>query len=196
MHKFVRATFDENTITIYQAYNRTISQSAIVNQTFICPPFKSERMTWIKPSFLWMMYRSQWATKENQEYILSIKIKRDGFNWALQNSCLSKFDGSIYPSYSMWKDSLKKSPVRIQWDPERDVFLQPLPERSLQMGLSGIALKRYISEWIVEIDDITDYCRKIHLLLKNKELHLVEPLLPNEKNYPIPKDVAVKIISY
>jgi len=24
------------------------------------------RMTWIKPNFLWMMYRSGWASKKNQ----------------------------------------------------------------------------------------------------------------------------------
>jgi hypothetical protein len=27
------------------------------------PPFKVDRMTWVKPSFLWMTYRSGWATK-------------------------------------------------------------------------------------------------------------------------------------
>lgn len=42
--------------------------------------FKMDRMTWIKPSFLWMMYRSGWATKKDQERILAIDIKREGFN--------------------------------------------------------------------------------------------------------------------
>jgi len=40
-------------------------------------------MTWIKPSFLWMMYRSGWATKPGQEHILATQITRDGFEWAL-----------------------------------------------------------------------------------------------------------------
>jgi len=62
--KVVRALYDEDTITVYQAYNKTIAKHAVASQTFVCPPFKKERMTWIKPSFLWMMYRSGWGTKD------------------------------------------------------------------------------------------------------------------------------------
>ncbi|WP_141653813.1 DUF4291 family protein, partial [Erwinia billingiae] len=32
--------------------------------TFASPPFSMTRMTWIKPSFLWMMYRSGWGMKD------------------------------------------------------------------------------------------------------------------------------------
>jgi hypothetical protein len=78
--KAIRAVFDQQTITVYQAFNKTIAKSAVQNQTFVSPPFKIDRMTWIKPSFLWMMYRSGWGTKENQEYILAIKLKREGLN--------------------------------------------------------------------------------------------------------------------
>jgi hypothetical protein len=38
-------------------------------------------MTWIKPSFLWMMYRCGWATKPGQERVLAIQITREGFEW-------------------------------------------------------------------------------------------------------------------
>jgi len=77
----IRAVYDNDTIIVYQAFNKNIAESAVNNQTFISPPFKKERMTWIKPSFLWMMYRSGWATKENQENILAIKIKRSGLSF-------------------------------------------------------------------------------------------------------------------
>lgn len=46
-------------------------------------------MTWIKPSFLWMMYRCGWGTKEGQETVLAVDISRRGFDWALKHSCLS-----------------------------------------------------------------------------------------------------------
>lgn len=62
----IRAVFDDSTITVYQAYNKYIATAAVKAQTFV-PPFKTDRMTWIKPSLLWMMYRSGWATKENQD---------------------------------------------------------------------------------------------------------------------------------
>jgi Domain of unknown function (DUF4291) len=39
------------------------------------------RMTWIKPSFNWMTYRSGYATKPGQEVVLGIDIAREGFDW-------------------------------------------------------------------------------------------------------------------
>lgn len=99
-------------------------------------------MTWIKPSFLWMMYRSDWATKSGQEFVLAIQISRSGFEWALENSTISHFDPSSGQSHEQWRASLS-APVRIQWDPERDLELNKLNYRSLQVGLSGEAVGRY-----------------------------------------------------
>jgi hypothetical protein len=65
----VRAVFTEKTITVYHAYPAGIAVPALKASTFVAP-FKRTRMTWIKPSFLWMMYRSGWATKTDQERIL------------------------------------------------------------------------------------------------------------------------------
>jgi hypothetical protein len=183
--KVIRALYDEDTITVYQAYNKTIALHAVKEQTFVSPPFKKERMTWIKPSFLWMMYRSGWATKENQEYILAIKIKREGFEWALNNACLSHFDNSGDVTFADWQKELQRSPVRIQWDPERDLYLQSLPQRAIQMGLSGIAVDKYVDEWIVSIEDITAYSQNIHQLVKDKKMGQAMELLPDEKVYPL-----------
>jgi len=194
--RIIRALYDDDTITIYQAFNEQIAKSALEHQTFVSPPFKMERMTWIKPSFLWMMYRSGWATKDNQENILAIKIKRSGFEWALQNSCLSHFDSAIHLSYNTWKDTLKNSPVRIQWDPEKDIFLQPLDYRSIQIGLSGIAVKEYITNWIVQIDDITEHCKQIYQLIDKEKINQAKDLLPQEQLYPLPETIALQVNSF
>ncbi len=178
----IRAVYTEDTIRIYQAYNKAIALPAVEAQTFVAP-FKVERMTWIKPSFLWMMYRSGWAQKEGQEHILAIDIKREGFEWALQHASLSHFDKNIHASREEWKEEMMASPVRIQWDPERDIFHQPLEYRSLQIGLSKRAVYKYVNEWIVAITDITDYCKDMHQKVKERKLDLVEELLPNEKLY-------------
>lgn len=193
--KIIRAVYDNNTITVYQAFNKTIANSAVKAQTFVCPPFKKERMTWIKPSFLWMMYRSGWATKENQECILAIKIKREGFEWALQNSCLSHFDKNIHLTQENWKNLLHSSPVRIQWDPEKDILLQPLSYRSIQIGLSGIAVEKYINDWIVSIEDITEYCKKLYNLVEKSEINQAKNLLFIEKKYSLPDEITIKINS-
>ena len=37
-------------------------------------------MSWIKPNFLWMMYRCGWAAKENQKSVLAISINKTDFD--------------------------------------------------------------------------------------------------------------------
>jgi hypothetical protein len=176
----IRADFDEKSITVYQAYSKDIANTAVLHQTFVSPPFKMDRMTWIKPSFLWMMYRSGWATKPNQEHILAIKITREGFEWALKNACLSHFDPIVHCSEDEWKKQLQNAPVRIQWDPERDIHMNKLDYRSIQMGLSGIAVQKYVNEWIVSITDITPLCKKIHSLISEDTQKAIDNL-PEER---------------
>ncbi|HEY8898716.1 MAG TPA: DUF4291 domain-containing protein [Niastella sp.] len=191
--RIIRAQYDENTITVYQAYNNAIGQSAVENKTFVSPPFKMDRMTWIKPSFLWMMYRSGWATKENQECILAIKIIREGLTWALENSCLAKYDHHLHSSNKDWQLALKTSPVRVQWDPEKDIHLQPLPYRSIQIGLTGIAVEKYVNDWITGIEDITANCKQIcHLIAEGKTAEATS-LLPVENYYALPANLVTKI---
>lgn len=192
--KQIRAIYNDQTITVYQAYKKDIAEPAVVNQKFVSP-FKMERMTWIKPSFLWMMYRSGWATKEGQEHILAIKIKREGFEWALKNCCLSHFERSIFETQEEWKSKLQDSPVRLQWDPEKDIHLQNLNYRSIQIGLTGIAVKYYVNDWIMAIDDITPLCKQIHSLILDKKFEEAAALLPHEDIYPLSGELK-KIIGH
>ncbi len=94
-------------------------------------------LTWIKPSFLWMMYRCGWGTKVGQETVLAVDITREGFEWALRNACLSSYVRGVHPDLASWQRELRSAPARVQWDPERDLRLRPLSYRSLQLGLSG-----------------------------------------------------------
>lgn len=186
--RVIRAVYDNETIIVYQAFNKNIAKSAAENQTFISPPFKMERMTWIKPSFLWMMYRSGWAQKEDGKQILRIKITRQGFEDALRMSCLSTFNKDLHISKEDWKIQLVKSPVRTQWDPERDLFLNSLNYRTIQVGLSGIAVTNYINKWIISIENITDYVNEIYLLSKINSEN-AKTILPKEEIYPVPIDI-------
>ncbi len=71
-----------------------------------------------------------------------MEITRSGFEWALGHSCASSFGSDRYTDRAAWSRRLRSSPVRIQWDPERS--LTPLPHRSLQVGLGGKAVRRYV----------------------------------------------------
>ena len=90
MEKEIRAFYTEETIRVYQAYNEAIADEAVKKGTF-GTYFKMDRMTWIKPSFLWMMYRCGWGTKENQERVLAIDIRRDAFDYLVQNAVISSY---------------------------------------------------------------------------------------------------------
>ncbi|HVK22224.1 MAG TPA: DUF4291 domain-containing protein [Actinokineospora sp.] len=181
MEKYeVRATFDADTITVYQAYPHAIADAALTAGTFVAP-FKRERMTWIKPSFLWMMYRCGWAAKPDQERVLAIRIARGGFQWALDHSCPSS-PGRM--DHDEWKRRLRTSPVRVQWDPDRDLRLQPLARRAIQVGLSGEAVARYVDEWIVDLRDVTSLAHKVGASVRAGDLDAARDLLPREGPYP------------
>lgn len=88
----IRALHTESTVTVYQAYTPSIGLPAARDGRFPAA-WKRDRMTWIKPSFLWMMYRCGWAAKEGQETVLAVEISRSGFDWALRHACLSSYAG-------------------------------------------------------------------------------------------------------
>ena len=179
----IRAVYDSKTIRVYQAYSDVIADSALKHQAFVAPPFKMDRMTWIKPSFLWMMYRAGWGYKdEGQKRILAIDITREGFEWALAHSCPSHPDPGM--SHHEWEQLKSRSPVRIQWDPERDLLLRPLEHRAVQIGLSKEAVQLYVSKWIQRITDITPQAHAIQLLLESTNLAEAALLLPPEQPYP------------
>ena len=73
------AQFDEKTVIVYQAYCEAIGRYAIEHGQF-GGDFSFGRMSWIKPNFLWMMYRSGWGTKENQEVTLALRVSRQFFD--------------------------------------------------------------------------------------------------------------------
>ncbi|MFI6250602.1 DUF4291 domain-containing protein [Streptomyces sp. NPDC051016] len=183
-HHEIRATYEASTITVYQAYSPELGLPAAREGRFP-PAWKRDRMTWIKPSFLWMMYRCGWGAKEGQETVLAVEISRDGFEWALRNACLSSYARGVHPDRATWQRQVKRAPARVQWDPERDLRLQPLPYRSLQLGLSGEAVRRYADEWTVTIRDVTPLAHEIHGLVSKGDLTAATRLLPQECPYPV-----------
>lgn len=178
----IRALFDADTIRVYQAYSHQIADAALAAGRFV-PPFKVERMTWIKPSFLWMMYRAGWGHKDaGQARILAIDIRREGFEWALANSCSSHAEPGV--SREDYEALKAVRPVRVQWDPERDLHHHPLDHRAIQIGLGGDAVRRYVNEWTVRIGDVTPLAHAIHDLVKARRLDEAAAMLPAEAPYP------------
>lgn len=189
--RHIRANYTDETVTVYQAYSQQIAAAALKAGTFVAP-FKRNRMTWIKPSFLWMMYRSGWATKSGQERILSIQITRDGFDWALAHSVLSHYHRGIYLRHEDWLTQRRSSPVLVQWDPDRSLTLAPLSHRAIQIGLGGEAVDRYLDRWISRITDITNAAIRIREHVKFGDLNAARRELPFEDLYPLPESIRTR----
>ncbi len=175
----VRALHDDETLVVYQAYAPEIAAPALAAGTFVAP-FKRERMTWIKPSFLWMMYRCGWATKPGQERVLAITITRAGFEWALKHSSLSH-------------ERDHSAPVRVQWDPERSVALEKLEHRAIQVGLGREAVDRYVDEWVTKIEDVTPLAHEIARLVADGRREEASRRLPLERPLDLPARVAAAV---
>jgi hypothetical protein len=192
LQREIRASFTDSTITVYQAYSPVIAEPALAAGRFVAP-FKRGRMTWIKPSLLWMAYRCGWATKPGQERVLGIEITRAGFDWALAHACLSHFEPGTYTDHDDWVARRGTTPVRIQWDPERGLHHEPLAHRSIQVGLGGEAAERYVDGWIVSINDVTQLMRQLDATVAQGRLDEARRLLPEEVPYPIGPELAALI---
>lgn len=179
--KEVFAQYNNQCIRVYQAYNPIIAKEAVALQTF-GESFNINRMTWIKPSFLWLMYRSNWGTKKNQECILALDIHRPIFNELLEKAVLTSPDSISYTG-AQWEKAFDETMVYCQWDPDRNINGNAINRAAIQIGLKGNILKDFLDGGISHIEDLTPLVRKWNEQRKNGKLNLKN--LPIEKIYPI-----------
>ncbi len=188
----VRAHTTDRSVFVYQAYRPDIAAAAVRAQRFV-PPFRMERMTWIKPSFTWMMYRSGWATKPDQERIVRVELSHEGFLWALAHSAEAAYDPALHGEHAAWRARLDEAPVRVQWDPERTLSLAPLPWRALQVGIGGPAVPLFVQEWTLGIEDVTETARAVRAAVEAGDRETALALVPPEPPYALPDAVAATI---
>ncbi|MEJ2609289.1 MAG: DUF4291 domain-containing protein [Candidatus Thiodiazotropha sp.] len=184
----IRADFNRDTTVMYQAYSDSIADPALKMQRFIAP-FSFSRMTWIKPSFFWLMHRSNWGKKPNQNRILAVHIKRSGWEKALSHGVLTSPEKSIHGSAKKWDEAFKKAKVHVQWDTERNQNGTALTYFSIQVGLSRHIITEFIEDWIVKIEDVTPLVLKLNKLRKEGNKNFIKHL-PSESVYPISKELG------
>lgn len=178
----IRADFDARTIVVYQAYSPAIADAALRAGRFTAP-FSFNRMTWIKPSFLWLMHRSNWARKPGQERILAVRMTRDGWEEALANAVLTTGDPA----------ALATAAVHVQWDPERSVRGAALNHYSIQVGIGRHLIRTFAEDWVVELTDLTPQVRKAADRVRNGAAAKAQRLLPSERRYPLPDGLKQRV---
>ncbi len=183
----VFAQYDKQCIRVYQAYNPVIAKEAIQLQTF-GENFNINRMTWIKPSFLWMMYRSNWGAKKDQECILALDLYQTKFNEFLSRAVLTSPDSKNCTGLQ-WRQALDEATVYCQWDPDKNISGKAINRAAIQIGLKGSTLMEFLNTAICRIEDLTPLVRKWNEQRKNGNLKAEN--LPSEKIYPI-KDTAIR----
>ena len=176
------ASWGDAGVVVYQAFKPAIAEAAIRLGTF-GRGFNVGRMTWIKPSFGWMLYRSNYARAHRQERILRITLTHGGFTSVLAQAIPTSFDPALFASEKAWRAALARSEVRYQWDPDRDLRLRRLGGRALQLGIRGSVVRRYVADWIVSIEDVTGLAHAIWTVISTGGQGL--PPVPIERPYPI-----------
>ena len=179
--RHILAQFDAESVIVYQAYNSSIGHFA-ARHGYFGGGFSMSRMTWIKPNFLWMMYRSGWGTRENQVVTLAVRLRRDAFDEILRQAVHSTFLSVVYGSEDAWKRAVAGSDVRLQWDPDHDPAGRPVERRAIQLGLRGEILAGYARDWLLEVEDISDFVTE----QRANAVALYERLVtPREDIYPV-----------
>jgi hypothetical protein len=185
----ILAHYDDASIVVYQAYRPSIGRFAIEHQYFGGADFSFSRMSWIKPNFLWMMYRSGWGTKEGQEITLGLRIRRDFFDRILEQAVPSSYDPAFASSRDAWKAAVEASNVRLQWDPDHSPSGAKLERRAIQLGLRGPALKAFAQAELLEVIDLTDFVASQRANLDGAKLALLQT--PVERVY-LPRSVRAR----
>lgn len=174
---------------MYQAYRPSIARYAVEHGVFGGPEFSFSRMSWIKPNFLWMMYRSAWATSEGQEAVLAIRLSRSFFEQLLGDAVASSHGADSGETRERWQARVRTSEVRLQWDPDHGPTGGKLERRALQLGLRGATLRAYATTEVREIIDMTPFVTRERSHAQREgwaELHT-----PVEDVYPVADPAAV-----
>ena len=177
----ILAQFDAESVVVYQAYKPGIGRFAATHGHF-GGDFRMSRMSWIKPNFLWMMSRSGWGTKVDQEVTLAVRIRRDAFDEILRVAVPSTHAPGVYATRADWQQAVARSDVRLQWDPDHGPTGNPVERRAIQLGMRGDVLRRYAREWLLGVEDVTEFVRTQRPQAHPPYHHLV---LPREDVYSV-----------
>lgn len=189
--RHILAQFDAETVVVYQAYRPEIGRFTAEHGTF-GGGFSYSRMSWIKPNFLWMMYRSGWGTKADQEVTLGLRVRRPFFDRLLAEAVPSSWNRGRYPTEDEWRLAVADSRVRLQWDPDHHPSGAPLERRAIQLGLRGEALEELGRRELVEVLDMSDFVAQQRARLAAGGVAAL--VTPREREYrPADPEVAARL---
>ncbi len=189
--RHILAQYDDESIIVYQAYREEIGRYAIDHGRF-GGLFSYNRMSWIKPNFLWMMYRSGWGTKSGQEITLGLRLRRGFFDSLLALVVSSRWDRHEFSTEEEWSRAVALSMVRMQWDPDHHPKGAPLERRAIQLGLRGSILQQFGTQELLEVIDLSEFVADQRSILDSRGVNSLKT--PRERVYvPTDSEIVRKI---
>ena len=113
---------------------------------------------------------------------LAVRLRRDAFDEILGQAVHSSFEPEVYETHEEWKRAVAGSDVRLQWDPDHGPSGNPVERRAIQLGLRGDILARYAREWLLGIEDISEFVAEQRAKATSPYERLVTP---GEDVYPV-----------
>jgi hypothetical protein len=189
--RHILAQYDDDTLIVYQAYRPSAGHYAAEHGTF-GKDFSYSRMSWVKPNFLWMMYRSGWGTKEAQEVTLALRLRRTFFDSLLAQAVSSSWDRERFATEEEWSEAVGRSSVRLQWDPDHHPSGAKLERRAIQLGLRGEVLEPFGRRELVEVIDLSEFVAEQRARLLSGGVSAL--VTPRERVYrPADPEVAARL---
>ncbi|MFO0850348.1 MAG: DUF4291 domain-containing protein [Gemmataceae bacterium] len=185
--RHILAQFDDDTVVVYQAYRPAIGRFAAEHGQF-GGDFSYSRMSWVKPNFLWMMYRSGWGMKADQEVTLALRVRRAFFESVLAQAVPSAWDREQFATEPDWARAVTRSSVRLQWDPDHHPSGAKLERRAIQLGFRGEVLEAFGRRELVEVIDLSEFVAEQRTRLASGGVSAL--LTPRERVYR-PADPAI-----
>jgi hypothetical protein len=184
--RHILAQYDDESVIVYQAYCPTIGRYAVEHGRF-GGAFSYSRMSWAKPNFLWMMYRCGWGTKENQEVTLALRLRRAFFDSLLAEAVPSTWDRDLFATREGWERAVRRSGVRLQWDPDHHPSGAKLDRRAIQLGLRSRVLEAFGTRELLEVIDVSEFVAEQRGALASRGVSSLQT--PRERVY-VPTDSA------
>lgn len=189
----IRADYDHDTITVYQALSPSVADAVLAAGRFVAP-FSSSHMTWINLSFLGLMYQTNWGRKRGSERILAVRVRRTGFEKALSLAVLTTFTPGPFATRRQWARQLAAAPVHLCWDPERTLRGAELSHLSIRVGLGEAVVREYAEEWVAGVEDHTAAVRRLANMIRAGKLEMAKKELPPERIYPVNETLGRRLL--
>jgi hypothetical protein len=187
--RVILAQYDADSAVVYRAGPPDEAAYAAEHDRLGGPGFDFDRMVWTGASFLWLMHRSEWASKPGQRAVLALWLDRAAFDGLLAEAAPTHYIPGVYPDRARWEAALSASDIRIQWGPDYPAYGPKLKRQAIQIGLRGDTLRRFANEWIVRVEDITGFVRQQAAFAAEPDLLLV----PGARIYPVDADTALRL---